>query len=234
MTSLIKKAFPAPFKTWLRTAHQDRTFVRLVQRLGDGSVPEAQDLARLSGAWGNDGYSADVEYLSKVCAFAAVTPGPVLECGSGLTTILLSMLAGRRGVRVYSLEHIAEWKNRLERMLNRCNLRASIELCRLRPYDGFDWYELPPALPGDFRLVICDGPPGATRGGRFGLLPVCASRLHEDCTILLDDAERVEEQAVMERWRQEFCAVTSIVETGSGAFAEIKPHQPGNHAKPPE
>src|SRR5580700_2725853 len=102
MIRALKKALPAPFKDWLRQAYRDHSFLREVRKLRPGSVPAPDALARLTAAWGNEGYSADLAYLRKVCECAAMTPGPVLECGSGLTTVLLAILAGQRGVKVYS------------------------------------------------------------------------------------------------------------------------------------
>ena len=58
-------------------------------------------------------------------------------------------------------------------------------------------------MPDDFSMVICDGPPGDTRGGRYGLLPIMKEKLSSKCIILLDDADRVSEQEVAARWSKE-------------------------------
>ena len=70
-------------------------------------------------------------------------------------------------------------------------------------YGDFDWYEVTPNLPEEFSLVVCDGPPGMTRGGRYGLLPVMRERLH-GAEVLLDDASRAEEQKILSVWKTEF------------------------------
>jgi hypothetical protein len=223
MFSGLKKAVPAKLKRSLRGIVQNRAFALQAQKLRPGTAPGRNQLAELVETWDNDGFTADVEYLQKVCEFAAATPGPVLECGSGLTTVLLSILAGQRGVNICALEHIADWRNRQQKILqNSPSPGTRVELCRLIPYEGFDWYELPREFPDQFRLVICDGPPGNTRGGRYGFFPVCGRRLSADCTILLDDAERSEERSVVHRWSNEFGAIAKMVETGHGAFAEIR------------
>jgi hypothetical protein len=225
MIPWLKKAVPAPLKRRLRAVDRNRNFVRCVRALRRGTLPGPKELAGLSEAWDNDGFMADTAYLGKVCELAAATRGPVLECGSGLTTVLLSVFAGGRGIKVHALEHAVEWRNRVQIMLERCELPgARVELCRLREYEGFDWYELPKETPSGVRLVICDGPPGDTRGGRYGLLPVCADRFADDCTILLDDAERPGERSVTQRWQKDFGTVTEIVETAAGEFAVIKLH----------
>ena len=53
-------------------------------------------------------------------------------------------------------------------------------------------------------LVICDGPPSSTRGGRFGLVPVLRENLAPGFRILLDDARRPGEREVLRRWASEF------------------------------
>jgi len=55
-------------------------------------------------------------------------------------------------------------------------------------------------------MVICDGPPGATKGGRYGLVPVMKDRLRTGSFILLDDAAREQEQEIARRWMSELDA----------------------------
>jgi hypothetical protein len=79
-----------------------------------------------------------------------------------------------------------------------------LHLTPLRRYGDFDWYSLPlGSMPHTFRLVICDGPPGTTRGGRYGLLPVMRTRLPKGSLVLLDDTARPEEQELIQRWATE-------------------------------
>ena len=50
-------------------------------------------LAWLRQGWGNEGYSADTSYLEAIRHWASRVHGPILECGSGLTTLLLGIVA---------------------------------------------------------------------------------------------------------------------------------------------
>ncbi|HXG02512.1 MAG TPA: hypothetical protein VNO23_03730 [Candidatus Binatia bacterium] len=161
-------------------------------------------LRHLLRAWGNYGFAPPREYVEVVAEHARRTRGPVLECGSGLTTLVLAALAGRRGVPVLSLEHLEEWRRGVAAALASLNAPASrVLLAPLRDYGSFAWYAVPPELPRDFRLVVCDGPPGDTKGGRYGLLPVLQDSLAPGAVILLDDADRPDEAAVLDRWRRE-------------------------------
>jgi hypothetical protein len=63
-----------------------------------------------------------------------------------------------------------------------------------------------------FALVVCDGPPGSTKGGRFGLVPIMRERLEPGCVILLDDASREQELAIARRWEAEIGASFEILD----------------------
>jgi hypothetical protein len=133
---------------------------------------------------------------------------PVLECGSGLTTIVLGVLVKYMGNSLWSLEHMPEWTARVRANIARFSLVGTRVLdAPLRNYGGFDWYSMPAEqLPAQFGVVVCDGPPSATRGGRYGLGPVMKDRMGPECLILLDDAVRQAEQAVVLQWTRELGA----------------------------
>jgi hypothetical protein len=104
------------------------------------------------------------------------------------------------------LEHAPEWAELTRRWLQLFDIRsAQVVTAPLRTNAKYEWYEtsgLPMNLQWSF--VICDGPPGMTQGGRYGLLPQLASRLAPGCIVLLDDASRPGEQQVIEKWKAEF------------------------------
>jgi len=184
--------------------------------------PTRPAVALLRFAWNNDSFSADVDYLLAVAGAASRAEGPILECGSGITTLLIGLIAQRRGVRVFTLEHEAQWQAAAERMLKQSNVRSvRVIHAPLRSYGDYDWYTIPQELP-QFSLVICDGPPGATRGGRYGLLPVVGRCFTEECTVLLDDAERPEEKAILDRWRAQFGFQSSFGTSSTGDYAVVK------------
>jgi len=167
-------------------------------------VPSLDDLAELRFGWGNAGWSADLVYIQQMARRAATVEGPILECGSGLTTLVLGLVAGRRGVPVWSMEHHAEWHARMASVLARLRLSTDLRLVPMNDYGEYTWYAPPrEEMPTDFALVICDGPPGDTPGGRYGLLPVMREHLAPGAVVLLDDASRPEEVAVLRRWGEE-------------------------------
>jgi predicted O-methyltransferase YrrM len=190
--------------------------------LGDPADPPPAVLKDLMHGWGNVFMAAQEDFIRASLACARETDGPILECGSGLSTVLLGVVADRTGATVYSLEHQAVWAQRVSRVLRRYGI-ASVELfvSDLRGYGAYSWYD-PPVdhLPEDVSLVVCDGPPGTTRGGRYGLLPVMRSRLRPGCVILLDDAQRPDEREIAARWARELG--TDFAIEGSGKmFARL-------------
>lgn len=224
---LVKRLIPARLKRAVRESLRERAFSRAVRRVASlpaGRAPTREMLAELQEGWGNEGFAARTDYLEEVAARALETRGPVLECGSGLTSVLLGLLAGRRGVETWSLEHTAEWRERVARALEGNGL-AGVHVCHapLKDYGEFSWYDPPPEIAGEvFRLVICDGPPGTTDGGRYGLLPVLGRRLADGALILLDDADRDGEADVLKRWSGEAKLEAETRQTPTGAFALVR------------
>jgi hypothetical protein len=222
----LRRLIPAPIKQGAKEALLERRLrraLRRIRQLPEGQLPSYELLHQLQAGWGND-YAARHDYLQEVMKRAAETPGPILECGSGLTTFLLGLYAGRRGVQTWSLEHMPEWQARVTAALHRHRI-PGVDICLapLRGYGNFDWYDPPlAALPESFSLVVCDGPPETTQGGRYGLLPVLGERLSADALILLDDAERESEREVLRRWASEKNAKVTVRTAPTGTFALVR------------
>jgi hypothetical protein len=156
--------------------------------------PPWDDLVR---GWSNS-WSAEDEYLEAVAFYGRSAHGPVLECGSGLTTLVLAAV----GADVWTIEHDPFWFRFVSDQLKRYGLQANVQIAPLRSYGSFDWYDVDPETFPVFSLVICDGPPGHTNGGRYGLLPVMQERLADNCTVLLDDTGREGERQLVTSWRE--------------------------------
>jgi Methyltransferase domain len=220
---LVPKWLKRPAKEML-LRRQLRAAVKTIARLPTGQIPSRQQLSELIAGWSNEGYAANLKYLEAVAENSVTTKGPILECGSGVTTILMGVLCGRRNVEVWSLEHFPEWRKRVSETL-RSNDISGVHVCSapLVEYGDFVWYDPPLAqIPKEFSLVICDGPPGSTKGGRYGLLPVVGDRLPPGSTILLDDAGRPGEVELIKRWEAEARFETNIIESEGRGFAVMR------------
>jgi predicted O-methyltransferase YrrM len=146
-------------------------------------------------------------------------PSRVLELGSGSSTVILAQALRRAGGgALASLEHDPAWAQRTRALLAEAGLRdaASVAHAPLRrvsfPDEGglveMRWYDadvvarLAAQAGGTWDLLLVDGPP-ATRDdqARWPALPLLLPRLSPSCAILLDDADRPGERALLERWR---------------------------------
>ncbi|HEV7472429.1 MAG TPA: hypothetical protein VGN90_00165 [Pyrinomonadaceae bacterium] len=226
MKRAIKSLVPSRLKKAAQAAVQRyklRRGLRALSKLSDGELPTRAMLESLSLGWGNGGFAANVDYLEEVAKNAAATSGPILECGSGLTTLLLGMLAGRRGIEVRSLEHSAAWQLRIATVLAEHRIpNVKVFSSPLRDYGNFSWYDPPiQQLPEHFGLVVCDGPPGKTKGGRYGLLPVFGDRLRKGAVIVLDDADRPGEVELVNRWQGELDLDVEFFNKSAGSFARL-------------
>ena len=95
----MRSLLPAPARRLARQYHQWLSFQRALSRSNDrlekGELP-ASEVSALSYGWGNEGFSAEDIFLQAVVRHAAVSTAPVLECGSGLSTILLAIARSLR------------------------------------------------------------------------------------------------------------------------------------------
>jgi predicted O-methyltransferase YrrM len=213
LVSLLK----APFRA-ARGAYHDWQFERArraaFERLG--SHPQepipADILHRLIQGWGNVEFAAKDKFLQRTIHEAQRATGNILECGSGLSTMMLGRAAGVRGVRIVALEHMREWADVGTAKARDYGIEGStmVSFAPLGNFGDYDWYQ-PSAEAlknAPFALVICDGPPGNTKGGRYGVLPRMREHLAPGCLIVLDDAVRPDETIILERWKKEYPGIS--------------------------
>ena len=229
---LAKRVLPIePVIRYVRTTRQHALLTGALDELARDpwSVLDAgSDIPRrLIEGWGNAAWSTDDEYLIASIEELGRTVGPVLECGSGLSTIVLGMIARQMGRELWTLEHHAHWGERVGKALSDRGV-TGVRLCvkPLKNYGDYSWYDPPLAeMPRDFGLVICDGPPGGGHGGRSGFLPIMRDRLAAHCTILLDDTIRDAEKDIAHRWSSELNAPAEFCGKRK-SFAAIRAGQP--------
>ena len=222
----LKRLFPAQIKRPAKVALLSYIFrqaMRALARLGPGEMPSRELLKKLRLGWDNQGFDAKLDYLEEIARRAADTEGPILECGSGLTTLLIGHLAGKRKVETWSLEHHEDWYQRVANAIERHHV-PEVNLCfsPLRDYRQFNWYDPPlDRMPAKFSLVICDGPPDLASGGRYGLLPILGDRLAPGTVILFDDVREPGQPEVLRRWENEHRVSVELRDTDEVSFALV-------------
>jgi hypothetical protein len=218
----VPKSIKRPIKQAVRRRQLTQA-IRKIANLGERQMPSRDLLSELIVGWDNDGYVANLDYLEEVARSSIETTGHILECGSGVTTVLLGILCSRRPIQVWSLEHSLDWQKRVAQVLGTNGLSgARVCFSPLIDHGKFVWYD-PHSLqlPDQFSLVICDGPPGTTKGGRYGLLPVMLDRLAPETRILLDDAGRPGERALINEWVSEYDFTASTIDQENHSFAVL-------------
>jgi hypothetical protein len=213
--AFVKRLVPAQIKQTIRDHQRRRRFLMALSvysAVEPSCDPPGSVLTELVAAWNNEGYSAHNEYLIELIHRARQSTGPILECGSGLSTVVVGLELQRRGQKLYVLEHHSQWSARVRSDLQSATIASVTVLdAPLKDYGTYCWYDVTGAmLPSQFHLVICDGPPGDTPGGRYGLVPVMRDHLAPGCATLLDDYEREDEQAIARRWREETGAEVKV------------------------
>lgn len=154
----------------------------------------------LSRGWGNPEFAAAPELIAAVIRDVAGSRNAVVECGSGVTSVVLAAARKHLGTEVVTLEHDANWAATVERRLRVLGLHHDGVLVRpLENRDGASWYSVTRGdLPQRVGLAICDGPPASTRGGRMGILELLDRPWTPD-VVLLDDTHRESERTLAEQ-----------------------------------
>jgi len=222
----MKRLVPRAIRERIRKRLKERQLRFALNRfieLSPDAAPSRELLLKLESGWSNEGMSARLEYLQAVIRYANEVQGAILECGSGLTTLVLAAIAQRRGLDVWTLEDSAVWHKRVSETLHRYKLKSLNNcLVQLKDYGDFAWYEPPlELLPHTFDLIVCDGPLGTTKAGRYGLLPLLKSHFKTGTTILLDDADRPAEEEAIHQWSKLIPLQVSLHEQSHGQFAVI-------------
>lgn len=123
-------------------------------------------------------WAAAAEVLQIAAGLAGSSDGPVLEIGSGLSTIVMAAT----GAKVWCVEHNPYYAERLEQMAAQAGVSSNIMLVTAELKDG--WYDIVDDLPTEFGMAFVDGPP-RTLGDRMQFF----DRYGDRCKVILfDDA----------------------------------------------
>ena len=160
---------------------------------------DAATFAEMYNVWDNT-WTLAPEALYAITQYARKATKPILECGSGLSTLCMAAATVQP---VIALEHMPTWASKIDKMSD----NADIRLSSIKQYDGFSWYADVPKE--KFDLVVIDGPPASTgRGGVFQLL----NGEIKEATIVVDDIERSNWREEVEEYCQRAGRKLTIVE----------------------
>ncbi len=224
----IGKLFPAPIRHAVRDALKDRSLRKAIEPLRRSGRMTSDQVESFANAWGNVGFAADSDYLAQLTKMLDTT-GPVLECGTGGTTLLSNAMGLRNNFRTYCLEQNPDWTVGTRRMLPK-NSNVVILDTPLKHFGNYCWYDVKQILPMHFSLIVCDGPSIEKEHGepiysswRYGILPWLKSTGRTFDALLLDDVNDPRGPAVINRWISEFNVVVNQVESLNGELAIVSP-----------
>lgn len=213
-----------------KIGQQTPAFDRAIEAVASGTAI-GPDFIRLLVDWGNK-YAAPPELLDAAYRVALEADGPILETGSGLSTIVLGLAAKAAGVQVHALEHDPDYYQTTVAALKRYglgNVRLHYAPLRRHEYGSEGrsclFYEIPADLPEDFALVLCDGP--QRRFGRCGLFKVLGDRI-KGAKILFDDVdEAIDPAGVREvrKWLSQTGRELHIIDASVRSFGATLPAQ---------
>lgn len=156
-------------------------------------------------------------------------PDTIVELGSGVSTLIAGYaLEASGGSSLISIDHAEAFTAAARRQAAEHGLEARIRFITapltLLALNGAIWQWYDPArlaLTPPIDLLVIDGPPQQDNPqplARYPALPVLFESLRPGALILLDDADRADEAAVVARWLAEFpIALVERIATEKGA-----------------
>lgn len=196
----------------IRDRGNENQRLHLVSQRQTQALLNLHDLVRVEAAVPPAGGWAASPDLILYCVdtLLAERPALVVECGSGLSTLFLSLAAKQHGLdtRIVALEHEERFAASTRALLERHGVadRAEVRLAPLEPTSlpGHEtpWYA-ESALTGldGIGVLLIDGPPTATGPqARFPAVPLLRDGFAPRCTIVMDDLIRESDHETADSW----------------------------------
>lgn len=165
-------------------------FAETFRKFGLIAEPSLADFEHLVDAYGNRPYVATAELLKAAYERAQSLPegSKILECGSGLSTLVLAL----SGHKVTCVEEHKDWAARINALLGLCGLEADIMVA---PVADGGWHEKAKAELQGFNaaMALIDGPRRRKGGATVQRLwpisseALLAGVLARDAVVVIDD-----------------------------------------------
>lgn len=153
--------------------------------------------AELALAWGNPLFSAPNGLLWTASILARKATEPILECGSGMTTLVMAV--ANPNVTIHCLEDDPVWADKVSRELESNEIEnVTIHLCGFKDYPTGRWYDSVGVLPSKFSMVLIDGP-CRDKGNRGIIFDQLSDQL-ANANVLVDDMNDPSTMAAFHKW----------------------------------
>jgi predicted O-methyltransferase YrrM len=136
-------------------------------------------------------------------------PSHIVELGSGASTIVLGYCAQSVGATVLSLEHLEDYVGTTSRMVEDHELHDVVSVVHAPltdvEIDGrtWQWYRTDSLRQIErIDMLFVDGPPGRVQAmSRYPVFPILFGKLSSGFFAVLDDADRLDEQRILQEWQ---------------------------------
>lgn len=159
------------------------------------------------------GWATSSDFLRRLADEILLSkPEFVVECGSGLTTLVIARCMELNGKgQLYSFEHDPAYKIHTQGLLDKSGIEARVTFssARLREHNLskglFRWYDVSDLPEVGIDMLIVDGPPSHVGTlARYPALPLLSAKMAGTSKILVDDYSRIDEREMVARWLEEF------------------------------
>ena len=141
-------------------------------------------------------------------------PQTIVECSSGLTTLVLARCCQINGFgKVISLENGEEYAEKTCQQLQDFGLEDYAQVIHA-PLEkvildrDYDWYSLESLPEVTIDMLVIDGPPGfIQKNSRYPALPLLFDKFSAQSKMFLDDAAREDEKELVAQWQAEYSAI---------------------------
>ncbi|MFT7654726.1 MAG: hypothetical protein ACI9ON_003261 [Limisphaerales bacterium] len=208
----------------LRANQIDRILRRLLQTK-DRNL-DSQLIADLFAHWGDPLQAAGESYLRSCIAHTSVSSGHILQCGVGLSTLLLGIANARLNYvdnHLWALTDDPHNANVIRSWLSQYQVtNTHIVVCQPHIFDGYVWYGVnTKQLPQGFTLALSDGG-RACVSGAVGLVYRMGEKLGTDSVILSRNLKKREDQAMVFDWAKSNQLNCVVVDKSSGFLKVTK------------
>ena len=160
-------------------------------------------------------WSAAPDFIALIVEHALqAKPEIIVECSSGLTTLVLARCCQINGRgRVISLENGEKYAEKTRQQLVEFWLDELAQVIytpleKVNLDRDYDWYQLDALPEVSIDMLVIDGPPGfIQKNSRYPALPLLYDKFSEQCSVFLDDAGREDEKELVAQWQAEFSGV---------------------------
>jgi len=166
----------------------------------------------------NNDFSMGPHSLKTIYDKAKEAKGPILEVGSGITTIIAGLACQRNGQMVHALEHDIEWFRKIRNFIQLWKVKGvALYYAPLKEHPEIGepnspmppmWYGDLEDLPEKFDLAIIDGPP--RRFGREAVYKLAMDRI-KDATWIVDDCDDPEQLRLVNKYADELGKKVEVV-----------------------